>query len=159
MLNNRQSVIAITVVATLGLAACGPNGITKQDSGALVGAVAGGVIGNQFGSGDGKVLATALGAVIGGIAGSEIGKSLDDNDRRLASTAELTALERGKSGESSPWRSPDSGNYGVVVPGQPYKKAQNDCRDYTHTIYIGGQPQTMRGTACRNPDGTWRNVA
>ena len=32
------------------------------------------------------------------------------------------------------------------------------CRQYTHTVYIDGRPQTMRGTACRNPDGTWQAV-
>jgi surface antigen len=28
-----------------------------------------------------------------------------------------------------------------------------------HKVYIDGQPQAMRGTACRNPDGTWTNVS
>jgi surface antigen len=152
------SKLAVLALVPLALAACGPGGLTKQDAGIGIGAVAGGVIGNQFGSGDGKVLATALGAVVGGIVGSEIGKSLDDNDRRQAAAAELAALERGQSGVAQPWRNPDSGHYGMVVPGKPYKRAAQDCRDYTHTIYIDGRPQTMRGTACRNPDGTWRGV-
>lgn len=154
----KLSALAIVLVIPLVLAACGPGGLSKQDGGIGVGALAGGVIGNQFGGGDGKVLATALGAVVGGIVGSEIGKSLDDNDRRVAAEAELAALERGNSGVAQPWRNPDSGHYGMVVPGKPYKRAAQDCRDYTHTIYIEGKPQTMRGTACRNPDGTWRGV-
>jgi surface antigen len=33
-----------------------------------------------------------------------------------------------------------------------------NCRQFTHTIYIDGRPQTARGTACRNPDGTWQPV-
>jgi surface antigen len=143
----------------LALVACGPNGATKQDAGLVVGAVAGGVIGNQFGKGTGNVLATAAGAVIGGIVGSEIGRYMDDADKRAAQEAEYRALETGSSGGEVPWRNPDSGHYGVVVPGKPYKRAQDDCRDYTHTIYIQGQPQTMRGTACRNSDGTWTNVS
>ncbi len=154
----KLTALAGVLVIPLALAACGPGGLTKQDAGIGVGALAGGVIGNQFGGGDGKVLATALGAVVGGIVGSEIGKSLDDNDRRVAGEAELAALERGNSGVAQPWRNPDSGHYGMVVPGKPYKRAAQDCRDYTHTIYIDGKPQTMRGTACRNPDGTWRGV-
>jgi len=28
-----------------------------------------------------------------------------------------------------------------------------------HKVWIDGRPQTMRGTACRNPDGTWTQVA
>jgi uncharacterized protein YcfJ len=39
-----------------------------------VGAVVGGVLGNQVGSGDGKTLATILGAVGGGYVGNEIAK-------------------------------------------------------------------------------------
>ena len=38
----------------------------------------------------------------------------------------------------------------------PYQRGGTDCRDYTHTIYINGRPETARGTACRQPDGTWR---
>jgi len=151
------AIASVAVVSTL-LAGCGQGGLTKQDAGVGIGAIAGGVVGNQFGQGDGKIVATALGAVVGGIVGSEIGKSLDDNDRRLAQEAEFASLERGQSGVGQPWRNPDSGHYGTVVPGKPYKRAQQDCRDYTHTIYIDGKPQTMRGTACRNADGTWRGV-
>jgi uncharacterized protein YcfJ len=39
-----------------------------------IGAVVGGLVGNQFGSGDGKTLATIAGAVGGGYVGNEIAK-------------------------------------------------------------------------------------
>ncbi len=153
--------ISAVLSVSLLLAACsGPHGEpTRSDAGLAIGAVAGGILGNQVGKGSGKVVATALGAVIGGIVGSEIGRALDEHDRRAAAYAEYTALEKGRSGVATPWRNPDSGHYGMVVPGRPYKMRDRDCRDYTHTIYIDGQPRTMRGTACRNPDGTWRNVS
>ena len=105
------------------------------------------------------MLATVAGAVVGGIVGSEVGKSMDQQDRLLAQQAELAALERGQSGVATPWRNPDNGRYGEVVPSKVYKREADYCRDYTHTIFIDGRPQTMRGTACRNGDGTWRNVA
>ena len=145
---------AIAIALSTMVAACS----NKQDTGLAVGAVAGGVIGNQFGKGSGKVLATVAGAVVGGVVGSEIGKSMDKQDQMLAQQAELAALERGHSGESTPWRNPDNGRYGDVVPSKPYVRGADNCRDYTHTIYIDGRAQSMRGTACRNPDGTWRNV-
>jgi len=150
--------LAIVTVA-LSLAACSGEGMQKQDAGLAVGAVAGGLLGNQFGNGTGKVFATVAGAVIGGIVGSEIGKSMDQQDRMLAQQAELAALDRGQSGVATPWRNPDNGRYGEVIPSKPYRRSNQDCRDYRHTIYIDGRPQTMRGTACRNPDGTWQNVA
>jgi len=151
--------LAIAVVGLpLALAACGPNGPTKADTGLAVGAVAGGILGNQVGGGTGKVVATALGAVIGGIVGSEIGRYMDEQDRRLAQSAEFHALERGPSGQPHQWRNPDNGHYGEVTPGRPFRRASQDCREFTHRIYIDGRPQAMRGIACRNPDGTWRNV-
>jgi hypothetical protein len=32
------------------------------------------------------------------------------------------------------------------------------CREYQGTADIGGGPQTVYGTACQQPDGTWRLV-
>ena len=52
----------------------------------------------------------------------------------------------------------ESGRYGSVVPGPAYQSNGLQCRPYTHTIYIDGQPQVARGNACRNPDGTWTAV-
>lgn len=142
----------------LSLAACGPEGPSKADTGLAVGALAGGILGNQVGKGGGRVAATAIGAVLGGIVGSEIGRSMDATDRMLAQQAEYEAFERGQSGVVRTWKNPDNGRYGEVVPTRPYKRGNLDCRDYTHKIYIDGQPQAMRGTACRNPDGTWSSV-
>lgn len=155
----RTKLGAALLATALMVTGCGPNGPTKSDTGLAVGAVAGGIIGNQVGNGTGKVLATVAGAVVGGIVGSEIGRAMDQQDRMLAQQAEFDALERGNSGVPRRWRNPDNGRYGEVVPSRPYRRGPDDCRDYTHTIYIDGRPQTMRGTACRNPDGTWRNVA
>lgn len=146
------------IAVSAGLAGCGPEGPNKADTGMVVGAVAGGILGNQVGGGTGKIAATAIGAVVGGIVGSEIGRALDQQDRMLAQEAEFDALERGQSGVSRQWRNPDNGRYGEVIPSRPYKRGGLDCRDYTHKIYIDGRPQSMRGTACRNPDGTWSNV-
>ncbi len=149
-----QSILAVVLIPlTIGLSGCG--GGPREDMGTVVGAVAGGAIGNQFGKGDGKVVATIAGILIGGIVGSDIGRSLDENDRRRASEAEFEALENGSSGQAREWRNPDSGHYGRIIPQRPYKVGQRDCRDYTHTIYINGQPETMRGRACRNRDGSW----
>ena len=151
------ALLAVFVIPVT-LSACGPGGATKSDAGTIIGAVAGGVIGNQVGSGSGRVVATAIGAVVGGIVGNEIGRSLDENDRRAAMEAEYRALETGASGQGVPWKNPDSGRYGTVVPYKPYMVGRRHCRDYTHTIYINGQPETMRGKACRSRDGTWKSA-
>ena len=151
----RHLIVAIVVAsASASLAGCA----NKSEAGLGTGAVIGGVIGNQFGKGSGKVLGTVAGAFIGGVIGNDIGRQLDQRDRMLAQEAEFDAFERGPPRQPYRWRNPDNGRYGEVVPMEPYRRGGYDCRDYTHTIYINGRPQAMRGTACRNPDGTWRAV-
>jgi surface antigen len=99
-----------------------------------------------------------VGALVGALIGNRIGAALDDEDKRRAYAAQVDALESGRSGAPVSWRNPDSGRYGTVVPGPAFKEAGRDCRSYTHTIYVEGKPQTARGTACRNVDGTWTPV-
>lgn len=143
----------------LTLTACGPGGMTRQDSGTLIGAVSGGIIGNQFGSGAGRAVATAAGVIVGGIIGSEIGRALDEEDRRYAMEAEYYALEEAEVGQPRRWRNPKNGRYGQVTARKSYRHDGLNCREFEHTIYIDGRPETMRGKACRQPDGTWKQLA
>ena len=155
------------VVATflaLGIVGCAGNPETgtgpKENTGTAVGAIAGAVIGSQFGGSAGsRIAAGVAGAAIGGLLGNRIGAAMDDEDKKRAYEAQAQALESGQSGAPVNWRNPDSGRYGTVVPGPAYQQAGNTCRQYTHTIYIEGKPQTARGAACRNPDGTWTPVS
>jgi len=148
-------VATVALASALALAGCA----SHSQTGAGVGALAGGVIGSSIGgNGAGGVVGAVAGAMVGGIIGSEIGRDLDRRDRELAREAEYDALERGRSGRARIWRNSSNGNYGEIVPSRPYRRGDHDCRDYEHTVYIGGRPETMRGTACRNPDGTWRSA-
>jgi surface antigen len=157
-----MSIAKFTAIAVLGLslAACAgdPEGAgPKQNTGTLVGAGTGALIGAAVaGGGTGNAVAGAvIGAALGGLIGNRIGAGLDDDDKRRAYAAQMDALERGQSGAPVSWRNPDSGRYGTIVPGPAYVEAGHNCRSFTHTIYVDGRPQTARGTACRNPDGTW----
>lgn len=155
----RNLLIAGTVAISMTMAACGPEGPTKADTGLAVGAVAGGILGNAAGHGrGGKAAGTIIGAVVGGIVGSEIGRSMDRQDRILARQAEMDAWERGEPGRPYRWDNRENGRYGEIVSGPVYHRGPSNCRDFTHTIYIDGRPQAMRGTACRNSDGTWTQV-
>jgi surface antigen len=131
----------------------------KEEGGTVLGAITGGIIGNQFGKGSGKVAATMAGAVVGGIVGNEIGRSLDQRDRELARQAEFDAWERGPPRQPVRWRNPDNGRYGEIVAEDYYERGSYRCRDFVHRVWIDDRPQSMRGTACRNPDGTWTQVA
>jgi surface antigen len=118
---------------------------------------------SEFGAVDGRgsasrVTAADTGAAAGGVAGSAIGASLDEKDRQRAYAAEMQALENGSPGAPVGWRSEHTTYHGTVVPGPYYYSGGMRCRAYSHTVYIGGRPQAMRGTACRNPDGSWTAI-
>lgn len=152
--------VAALAVVVVGLSACaGPDGrVSKADTGTGAGVVLGAIAGSAFGKGDGKIVGALIGGVAGGVVGNEIGRKLDDRDRLLSQRAEFEALERGRTGEPQRWSNPDNGRYGDIVPQAPYQRGGRDCRDYAHTVYMEGRPQTLRGTACRGPDGTWSAV-
>jgi len=153
--------VGVMLLAT-SLTACAadPNA-PKQNTGAVAGAVAGGILGAALGGrGTGSRLAgAAIGAAAGGLLGGAIGASLDEQDRQRAYAAEMQALESGAPGAPVGWRSDHTGYYGTVVPGPYYERSGLRCREYSHTIYIGGRPEIARGTACRNPDGTWTPIS
>lgn len=130
----------------------------KQDSGAVIGAVVGGLLGNSVGGdGGGKAFAIAVGAMAGAVVGSSIGKSLDEADRLKMQQSAQYALESGRSGEAVSWTNPDTGNYGTITPQPAYEpKPDQYCREYQQTITVGGKTETAYGTACRQPDGTWK---
>lgn len=149
----------IGIVALVGvmLSACtsDPTVGQKATLGTLAGAVSGAAIGSAFGGGNGKIGAIAAGALIGGFLGNQLGARMDEADQRYYYGAQYQALD---TGAPQQWRNPQSGYYGDVQPGPVQLVNSRQCRDYTSTIYIDGQPQTARGTACRNPDGTWSPV-
>lgn len=89
-----------------------------------------------------------------GVLGNGIGTGLDERDRQRAFAAEMQALDEGEPGEPVGWKG-HPGRYGTVVPGGYYETRGTRCRDYSHTIYVDGRPQTARATACRGADGTW----
>lgn len=93
-----------------------------------------------------------------GVLGNGLGGSLDERERQRAFAAEMQALEQGEPGEPVGWKGNAAGRHGTVVPGAYYETRGVRCRDYSHTIFIAGRPETARATACRNPDGTWAPV-
>lgn len=132
-----------------GIGGMGP----KETGGALIGAAAGGLIGSQFGGGSGQLAATAVGTLAGALIGAHFGRSMDRADMMYAERAHYGALD---SGRRTQWRNPQSGHYGHVEPGPSHYYGRRECREYSHTVYLEGYPETVYGTACREPDGSWR---
>lgn len=77
---------------------------------------------------------------------------MDETDRMRTAYV----LETQPTGAYTEWRNPDTGRSYVVVPTRTYAAAQGPCREYTMDAVIDGRMQRVYGTACRQPDGSWR---
>lgn len=137
----------------------GFNGMgTKQTIGTGAGAVGGGLLGAQVGSGSGRLWATGAGVLLGALVGSSIGKSLDKADIAYAQQAQQRAYSA-PIGQTINWNNPQSGNSGSYVPTRDgYTSSGSYCREYRQTINVDGRTETAVGTACKNSNGTWSIV-
>lgn len=154
--------ITSALVAVAMLSACESNmqNNPKQTIGTVLGGVTGAVVGAQMGKGKGTLVGVALGTLAGAWLGQSIGQSLDDLDKMKMQQTTQNALEHKPVGQTSSWSNPDSGNSGTITPTKTvYEPGRSEpCREYTSTVTIDGQLETITGTACRRPDGTWRTV-
>ena len=149
-----MKLLALGLVAVL-VAGCGQG--VKEKVGTVVGAGLGGLAGSFIGDGRGQLVAIAVGTLLGSMAGSEIGRSLDRADRLAMAQAQQQALENGQSGSETAWNNPDSGNSGVIVPEPAFQDGTGTyCREFWQTITVAGEKQQGYGTACRQPDGSWK---
>ncbi len=148
-------------LAALTLAGCAadPGAGSRQVEGTSLGAFTSSLFSTSLGGSAASGVTGSVGGVpTGGILSGPVGASLDERDRKRAAAAEKQALERGEPGEPVGWRG-GAGRHGTVVPGVDYEIRSVRCRDYTHSIYIEGRPQTSRTTACRGADGAWSPVS
>lgn len=125
----------------------------REVVGAIFGGAAGAVTGSRVGGGSGKTAATVAGAILGALIGGNIGRAMDQVDQNCIGQT----LERAETGRPVVWRNPDNGGDYRVTPTDTYQTADGRyCREYTTTVVIGGRSERARGTACRQPDGSWR---
>ena len=156
--HNASRLIALVTLALL-MSSCatmteGVKDNPKAVLGTLLGGAAGAGIAAAAGGGTGAIVGAGLGgALIGGV----IGNRLDARDKRMASEAAQRAFESNHTGQSTVWKNPDSGNSGTITPTRTTQLANGQyCREYKQTVVIGGEQNQAYGTACRQPDGTWR---
>lgn len=157
MLNIKSLIVFSTL--SVSLVGCQTGDLlTGQNVGSLGGAALGGLVGNQFGQGTGRALTTAGGVILGGALGAVFGQRFDQRDAGRAEQAQAAAFQQPQAGVPIAWRSPETGQSGQVVSGPGYSINGRQCRDYVHTVSMGGVPETVRGVACRQADGTWQVV-
>lgn len=135
-------------------AAQGVSSNPKTVLGSLAGAGAGAGLAALAGGGTGWVLG---GAALGGLLGGVIGNQMDDQDRIKAQLAAQQALESNRTGQQSSWQNPDSGHSGRVTPTRTYQNVSGQyCREFQQDVTIGTETHQAYGTACRQPDGSWK---
>lgn len=126
----------------------------KAVLGSLGGAAAGAGIAALAGGGAGWIVAAGL---AGGLLGGAIGSHLDSKDKQLAAQTAARAFEDNHTGQPAAWKNPDSGNSGTITPTKTYQAASGQyCREYRQEIVVGNDKQQAYGTACRQPDGSWK---
>lgn len=152
--------LTVLMLVTIGLSGCqATQGRSNNELiGGGAGAILGGIVGAQVGSGSGRLWATGAGVLLGALVGSEIGGSLDPADRAYASNAHVEA-QQAPIGRKITWNNPESGNHGSVTPIRDgYDQSGEYCREYQQNITVGGRQETGYGTACLRPDGQWEIV-
>lgn len=126
--------------------------LTQEQGGMVIGGLLGGVVGSQFGHGDGRTAAVILGTLAGVAVGGSVGRYMDERDRTMTAHT----LETVRTGVPSRWVNPDTGYHYTVVPMRTTDAPQGPCREYQVTAVIGGRSEQMWGTACRQADGSWQ---
>ncbi|MHC4104153.1 MAG: RT0821/Lpp0805 family surface protein [Planctomycetota bacterium] len=156
-MNKSRFILTFFIVLILiGCATTQEGGRPKTIIGGLGGAAAGGFLASAVGGDTAGIIA---GTLIGGLIGGAIGDRLDAADRREAREAAQRSLETSRSGTVTAWKNPDSSNAGTITPTRTFQTASGQyCREFQQTITIAGEEHKGFGTACRQPDSSWKIV-
>jgi surface antigen len=66
-------------------------------------------------------------------------------------------MEYNRTGERTEWYNPDAGQTVAMTPTKTYQADSGQyCREYQTTITVAGKQEQAYGTACRQPDGSWK---
>jgi surface antigen len=85
-----------------------------------------------------------------------IGQQMSEQDRGRV----RLALESNSNNQSSAWQGASGSTSYKVTPIRTFNESGGTrCRDFDTQAAIDGRHQKIRGTACRQSDGSWRPLA
>ncbi len=143
---------ATCLLAVLSVGGCTTQGEHEQ-AGMVIGGVLGGLLGAQVDRDHGpRTAAIIAGTMLGAAIGGSVGEHMDEVDRLRAGQT----LETVRTGVSSTWKNPDTDIDYRFTPTRTFETTEGPCREYTMQAEIGGRTQEVFGTACRQPDGSWK---
>ena len=156
----RIPVLCLALALGLGACATDPGTRTqqKQTGSVVAGAVIGGLVGNQFGGGTGRVLMTAAGAVAGGFLGDHLFKKHAKSE--YEKDAAQRALNNAASGQKVTWSDSRTNESGYFVALNTKQMSDGRvCRDFRRGLTVGGEAvDETTGTACKKSNGQWDAV-
>ena len=123
--------------------------------GGMLGGATGAVLGSTVDKNDGRSAAIVGGAIIGVLVGGAIGQYMDSVDQNCVGQI----LEHTPDGRSIAWRNSDNDFAYQVTPKAAFQTGDGrTCRNYVTEVWIDDQQQQVFGTACRQPDGSWKVI-
>ena len=78
-----KNISKLLLITFIGFSLQSCESMNKQGGGTLIGGVTGGLLGSQFGKGEGQLLATGIGALAGALVGGQVGKTMDEYDKQM----------------------------------------------------------------------------
>ena len=138
------------IFAAATMASCTPGNNTGGAT--MTGAALGGLLGGAITQGDNKWAGALAGALIGGAVGNQVGKKMDAQDKANMQSAITTTPVN----QQAQWTNQQTDITYKVTPVKEYKTGDQYCREYTTSVKVDDQWQDAHGTACREPDGTWK---
>jgi surface antigen len=86
-------------------------------------------------------------------------QSFDDADQAFMTEHFAKAMDNTMIGQSATWTNPSGGSLVRVSPTRTFQQENSTyCRDFIQSIG-DKDAATVRGTACRQSDGTWQIVS
>lgn len=128
----------------------------RKELGIVLGGVGGALIGSRVASRDDRTAGIIGGAVIGAVVGGIIGNRMDKLDQSCVGQT----LEHAPDGRAVAWQSEESGAQYRVTPTRTFTQDSGAyCREYQTRSVVSGREVESYGTACRQPDGSWRQIS
>jgi surface antigen len=122
--------------------------------GSAAGAGGGGLLSSKLGGGKGSNLMTVAGLLAGALAGGKVGRTMDPADHGCIGRT----LENAPNNKTNVWQNLATQSSYWVTPTKTFQRANTSCRNYITDALIDGKRQRVSGTACRQPDGSWKGA-
>lgn len=123
--------------------------------GTLIGAAVGAHVGSHIGKGDERLAATALGVLLGAVIGQQVAGAIARSDEVCFTQTFEHAPDR----ETITWHNTRQGAEYQVTPIRTVTTRSGEyCREYQAKASVGGRITDTYGTACRQPDGSWKLI-